>query len=113
MILIWAYLWIFCICFFGERVTNAFEDLEHTVYQCDWYLFPREIQKFVPTIMINVQQPVNIRIFGKFNCTLRTFKQVISFYFQIKTFNEFGLLYISFQIITTSYQYFATLREII
>lgn len=91
MLLSSTYLWIFGFCYFGEQVTSAFNDLHKTVYLCDWYSFPLKIRKFIPTILLNAQQPVHMRGFASFNCTLQTFKTVIN----------------------TSYEYFATLKEII
>lgn len=91
MLLLSTYMWIFGFCYFGERVTSAFNDLHKTVYLCDWYSFPLKIRKYIPNILLSAQQPVHMHGFASLHCTLQTFKTVVN----------------------TSYEYFATLKEII
>lgn len=42
----------------------------------DWYLFPSEIQRMLPIIMMYAQQPVGIACFGSTTCNRDTFKYV-------------------------------------
>ena len=59
-------------------VTGSFADLNDAIYQLDWYTFPSEIQRMLPTLMINAQQEVNIKGFGNVLCTRETFQKVNS-----------------------------------
>lgn len=49
---------MFVICNFGGLVNSQFEELSDTLYECDWYAFPHELQKNMPVIMLVTQKPV-------------------------------------------------------
>lgn len=61
----------------GQRITNAFDDIDETIGQFDWYLFPIGVQKMLPTILIHAQKPVTLDCFGKISCLRESFKKVI------------------------------------
>lgn len=42
----------------------------------DWYIFPIEMQKMLPTILIEAQQLVALECFGSILCSREVFKQV-------------------------------------
>lgn len=60
----------------GQRVTDEFEKLNHEINEFDWYLFPPQIQRLLPIIMIWTQQEVEFECFGSILCTRETFKKV-------------------------------------
>lgn len=72
----WAFSNLFAFCYFGERVTSAFDDLSKVIYQCEWESFPHEIQRILPVIMLNTQDPIFLRAFDRTPCTRETFKRV-------------------------------------
>lgn len=87
-IILWSFGQIFLFCNLAENVTIQYEELEDTIYQCDWYLFSADVQKILPTIIMCAQDPVIIKGFGVL-CTREVFKKVN---FQIKNyFNLFGI----------------------
>ena len=59
-------------------VTGSFADLNDAIYQLDWYTFPSEIQRMLPTLLMNAQQEVIIKGFGNMICKRETFKTVNS-----------------------------------
>ena len=67
----------FLTCEFLQRISDAFEEIEDVTVQCDWYLFPDKIKRMLPTILINAQQPVEMKLFGNFSCNRDAFKKVI------------------------------------
>ena len=71
-----VYSWSLQFCYFGDKVTTAFDDLNETIYQCDWYLFPMEMRKYIPAILRMAQEPVQMHAFGTYHCTLETLKTV-------------------------------------
>lgn len=77
-IIFWSFGQIFLFCNFAENVTSQFAELNDTFYQCDWYVFSPKVQRMLPTIMINAQQPVIVRGFGNILCTREVFKNVNS-----------------------------------
>lgn len=44
--------------------------------QCDWYLFPIEMQRMLIIVMSNTQQPTIIHAFGNAQCSREAFKKV-------------------------------------
>ena len=74
----YAFGTIFLACELGQRISNAFEEIENVTGQCDWYLFPDEVKRMLPTILINVQHPVKLQCFGSFACCRNAFKMVSS-----------------------------------
>lgn len=68
----------FIPCELGERMSDATSGINDSIDQFDWHSFPVEIQKILPTVLIGVQQPIEIRCFGSIACTRETFKQVRS-----------------------------------
>lgn len=78
--LVWTLALVFVPCEIGERVRSEFMTLNFTISQFDWHLFPDEIQKILPVIIINAQQPVLIEWFGSISCVREVFKKVCRFY---------------------------------
>lgn len=72
----WSFGGIFFYCEFGERLGQLFVEVDDTIYQLDWYLYPEEIRRMLPTLIINVQEPMEIECFGSLSCCRDAFKQV-------------------------------------
>lgn len=51
---------IFLYCEIGEKVTQKFDEINYEIGQFDWYSFPFELLKFMPTIMLVNQQPMQL-----------------------------------------------------
>lgn len=60
----------------GEEVRSEFMMLNFTIGQFNWHLFSYEIQKILPIIIMNAQQPVLIEWFGSISCVREVFKKV-------------------------------------
>lgn len=69
---------MFVVCNFGEIMSNKFYEVDNTIYDCDWYTFPNEIQQIFPIIMMGAQQPVILEGFANLTCTREAFKKVNS-----------------------------------
>lgn len=63
-------------CELGQRMSDAFDEMNFTIGQFDCYLFPIEIQRMLPLIIANAQQPVTLECFGSIKCTREVFKNV-------------------------------------
>lgn len=68
----------FISCELGQRTNNGYCDIDAIMGQFDWYLYPNEIQRILPAIIANSQQPVYIKCFGSISCSRETFKKVCS-----------------------------------
>lgn len=72
----WAFGSIFIACELCERVSNAYSEIDDAVNHINWHLFPIEIQKMLPTIIINTQKPIVFECFGSICFSRETFKNV-------------------------------------
>lgn len=67
---------LFVACELSQRMSNGFDEINDEADQLNWHQFPVEIQKLLPTIMANVQQPVEIECFGSISCCRMVFIKV-------------------------------------
>lgn len=73
---------IFAACEIGQRMCNAFEEIEYC-----WYLFPQQVKRISPIMLLNLQAPVELQIFGSFCCDRYAFSRA-----SIKVTSWFKLL---------------------
>lgn len=78
-----TYVWLFVLCYFGDQVTSAFENLHESIYMCDWHLFPLELKKYITPMLLLAHENVYMHGFYEFDCTLQVFEQVIPILLQI------------------------------
>lgn len=82
----------FIACELCQQMSNGFDDINDTVDQLNWYEFPVEIQKLMPTLLLNVQQPVLVECFGSITCSREVFIKVSKMiYIRNQLQNEFAL----------------------
>lgn len=72
----WSFALLFMICEFGQMLTDHFDELNEAVDECDWFLFPREIQKILPIIIHNAQRSVVLQTFENTSCSRESFNRV-------------------------------------
>lgn len=72
----YSFCMVFIPCELGERLMSEYENIEYVISQFDWYLLPAEVQRILPTIIINAQQAVNIQCFGSTNTSRESFQRV-------------------------------------
>lgn len=60
----------------GERLTTQFNAINKEINRCDWYLYPIEIQRMLPTIMINAQKASPFECLKIISCSRKQLKQV-------------------------------------
>lgn len=70
---------VFLFCELGEQVAKQFKIFEDELCECNWYSFPIEMQQMFPIVIMNTQQPVNIRGYGNTLCTREAFRKVNSY----------------------------------
>lgn len=78
VIAVLTFIFIFIACEPGERVSEAFEQLNDELIQCDWHLLPTEIQRLYLIFLVNTQQSINFQCYGGILCTRDTSKNVIT-----------------------------------
>lgn len=68
---------VFAVCEWGQSVTNAFEEITDEIETFDWYLFPLELQRMLPMILMVAQQSVEFECFGSISIRREYFRKVI------------------------------------
>lgn len=76
ILIFWAFVQMFIFCNLGENMTTRFSQIDNLIYCCDWYTFPYEIQRILPTVMMSAQQPIIFQGFANLKCTREAFKKV-------------------------------------
>lgn len=71
-----AFIITLIYCEFAERVTAGFDEICDMICDLQWYLFPKEIQKMMLTIIVNSQEPVTMQGFANCSCSREQFKKV-------------------------------------
>ena len=82
-----AVFWLYLFCYFGNHVTQRFEDVADIVYQLDWYMLPLDLQSNLPIFIALAQKKVVLRGLGGTQCTFEIFKQIMK-----NTFSYFMVL---------------------
>lgn len=104
-------MWLFIYCYFGDQMTSRFENIQSTLYLCEWYLLPIELEKSIPMILQSSKKCIYLQGFGSSSCTRETFKKVF-FKLSIKKINNFINYLIIFQIVNVGFSYFTMLRQV-
>lgn len=76
---VWSFAIVFGICEFGERLTGRFDVFDATLWQCNWYSYPIELQRSLPILMANAQQIPFLKSYGNITCTRDSFKMVYTY----------------------------------
>lgn len=71
-----VFLCIWIVCKLGQRITDVFASIKDIFDQFDWYAHPQAIKRMLPTILLNVQKPVDVKCFGSFAANREGCKQV-------------------------------------
>lgn len=88
----YAFGQMFLFCEMGENLNNQFSRVSDAIYSSSWYMFPRDLQRIIPTVMMAAQRPVTLQGFANLRCTRQAFKKVFflfAFYFNNKRFYVF------------------------
>ena len=73
---VWAIGLVFIACELSQRFSNAFSGLENSLIHIDWHLYPMEVQRLMPIIMMFAQQEMEFECFGSLSCSRAAFKAV-------------------------------------
>lgn len=72
----WSFGLVFLVCGIGEQLTCEFNQINNTLIQLEWYSFPFELQRTLPTILYNVQKSIHLECFGSQTCSREVFRKV-------------------------------------
>lgn len=67
---------IYACCAFGHKLDNAFGETNDALKHLDWYKFPMQIWKQLPTVIAAAQQPAELKFIGSIPCTREGYKNV-------------------------------------
>lgn len=71
-----AFFTVGLVCEMGERVCDMFSAIDETMDEIDWYLYPIDVQRMLPAIMIVAQKQIYVEFFGSITASRETFRQV-------------------------------------
>lgn len=74
--MLWVLAVVFSVFEFGEQMGGTVDEINDMYEQFHWYLFPKEVQQILTTLIIFAQKPMEIRIIGSITCGRITFKNV-------------------------------------
>lgn len=74
---IFATATVFIACELSQRLIDAFDKIHLNIDRCAWYLFPKEIKRILPIVIVYAQEPVSLECFGSLICNRDVFKNVI------------------------------------
>lgn len=60
----------------GQRCSDALGKTNDVANQLNFYLFPKKVQRILPLLLLDMQQPVVIKFFGSADCSREQFKKV-------------------------------------
>lgn len=67
---------IFASCEFSQSIINAFDEIGDVTGQYHWYLFSQKVKRMLPMMLINLQEPIKVQVFGSLSCCRDAFKNV-------------------------------------
>lgn len=79
--LFWSFTCMFIICEFGENVSTSFDEINDSIDALDWYLYPNGTQRYLPTLILQSQQPVLITGYANILFNRDAFKRVSEYLF--------------------------------
>lgn len=82
---LWPMILIFFTCEIGQQFTNTLDKFNMEFERMNWYLFPIKIQRLLPIVINNVQEPIVIECFGIISGSREQFKKVINNWISIDT----------------------------
>lgn len=66
---LWAVSIVFAACELVQRLSNGINETGNMIGQINWYLLPIDLQRLLPTIINNAQQPAVVRCIGSVICS--------------------------------------------
>lgn len=72
-----AFATAFATCELGQQITNTCASkIEDVFAQINWYLYPTEVKRILPTAILYIQQPIEIKFFGSLSCSREQYERV-------------------------------------
>lgn len=81
---LWVFIGIYLACNCSERLSDKFLTIGDSVYDCEWYSFPTNVQKMLTFMMAATQKPIILKGYGNLSYRREAFKIV---------FNQFALIF--------------------
>lgn len=66
---------VYIACDLGQRMTNAFDQIDLKIQRFHWYLLPSDLKRILPVIIAASQQPVELECFGSTTLSRDVFKR--------------------------------------
>lgn len=95
----WAFAILFAACELGHSVSSAFEEINSRILLFHWYKLSKDVKKFLPIIILSLQKPIGLHVFGSIVCGREDFERVSSFWRKNLITNDFHVFFLYFHFI--------------
>lgn len=72
----WSSILVLIVCFLGQNVADAFEEIEDEINQLDWYRLRINMRQTMSIFINGAQQTASVEVFGSLSCDREAFKKV-------------------------------------
>lgn len=87
----WSAIWIRL-----ERLTNSSDKIDNRISQFSWYLFPIELRRALPTVMLCTQHSFVIKCFGNVLCAREQIRKISAVRLPTNTCHKLWCTYVYF-----------------
>lgn len=74
--LVWSFVIILMSCEFGQKLTNAFDQIDYEFCRFNWYKLPFDMWQMLPILIAASQKSIGLCVFGSISCEREDFKKV-------------------------------------
>lgn len=67
---------VFIACDLGQRMSNAFNEIDRKIERSHWYLLPSDLKRILPLFIAASQEPVELECFGSATLSRDVFRRV-------------------------------------
>ena len=85
----YAFCLLFAACELCQRATDTLNEIVDVIGQFDWYSFPYEIQRILPTMLIVAQKQTVMECFGSVSCCRESYQKVNAISWNINPWTYF------------------------
>lgn len=76
MLSIHSFALVFLCCEFGQKLSDAFDEIDYVIGQMYWYRLPLNLWKMLPFAIEAAHEPIRLRVFGSTSCARADFQAV-------------------------------------
>ncbi|XP_055306184.1 odorant receptor 85b-like [Sitodiplosis mosellana] len=68
---------LFLCCYLGKLASESYRKMAYSLYECNWYEFPLDMQRYFILMIVNAQIPLHYHGYGLITLHLETFSNLM------------------------------------